>query len=258
MARVSRVKVTDSTETDGYTNDDVINDVDQGLQDSEEVLAAAGRIVQDELGRVSRPAGKVTRSNGPVSSGWGAPAEERTETVRSPNLVLKDKGKRIVKLLDEMPPVKYKRHYLNSAKRYYTCPQSECPLCEKGVRASWTFAMNVVDMDEPDEVKTWTFGNEVATQLQSLAEEGALNDVNRYFQVYHEKIANRDAPATRVQKLKARDLQEDYGVEPLNESELEDLEDDKFGAEIVFISTRDYLDDLAVLPTDLPVKRARN
>jgi len=253
MARVSRVKVTESTEQDGYTNEDVIADVASGLKESEDVVSEAEGIVKNAERRM---APKVTRT--PVSSGWGAPAEERVETVKSPNLVLKDKGKRIVKLLDEMPPVKYKRHYLNSAKRYYTCPQSECPLCDQGVRASWTFAMNVVDMAEPDEVKTWTFGNEVATQLQSLAEEGALNDVARYFQVYHEKIANRDAPATRVQKLKARDLQEDYGVEPLNESELEALEDDKYGAEIVFISTRDYLDEVNVLPTDLPVKRARN
>jgi hypothetical protein len=127
--------------------------------------------------------------------------------------VLKDKGKQIIKLLDEVPPVKYKRHYVNSKKRYYTCTQQECPLCAVGVRASLTFMMNVVNLTEdPSQVLAYTFGTEVATQLQSLADDGDLTDANRYFQVYHEKIANRDAPATRVQKLKARDLEEDYGI----------------------------------------------
>jgi hypothetical protein len=246
MGKVVRTKVNADSDLADYTGDgDIPGDVESAELDR------TTAIVSRELNRSAKS---------PVGSGWGAPAEERRETVKSPNLVLKDAGKRILKLLDEMPPVKYKRHYINSKKRYYTCPQTECPICKAGVRASWTFVMNVVDMtDDPSEVKTWTFGNEVAAQLQSLAEDKALDDPLQYFQVYHEKIANRDAPATRVQRLKARDLQEDHSIEPLTEDEILALEDERFGEEIVFINTRDYLEGIAedVVPGDLPQKRAR-
>lgn len=234
MAKISRVRVTDTTEYNSEVPED-----NEELQGSERPLRTG----------VNRPA---------VSSGWGSPAEERVETVRAVNLVLKDKGKRIIKILDEVPPVKYKRHYLNSKKRYYTCLQTACPLCQAKVRASWTFMVNVIDMtDDPSEIKAWTFGNEVATQLQSHAEDRDLTDPKWYFHVYHEKIANRDAPATRVLPLKARDVEEDYGIQTLTESDLENLDEEKYGNEIVFINTLDYLEVIAseVLPSDLPQKR---
>jgi hypothetical protein len=256
MAKISRTKVTESAELDGYTNEDVINDVEQGLDEAEQDIRKTHRPDTSEDHPVhERSVGKVKRV---VSSGWGAPAEERRETVKAPNLILKDKGKRIVKILDDEPPVKYKRHYLNSTKRYYTCLQQGCPLCQAGVRASWTFMINVVDMtDDPSEVKAWTFGNEVATQLQSHAEDRDITDSKWYFHVYHEKIANRDAPATRVLPLKARDVEEDYSIQALTEDELATLEDECYGEEIVYLSTLDYLEDVAagVVPTDLPQKR---
>lgn len=237
MAKVSRVRVPVDGDVDAV-------DVEDTPEDASPSESAS-------------PARTVTRK-GPVSSGWGAPAEDRPEVVKAPILKLKDNGKRIVKLLDEMPPVKYKRHYLNSTKRYYTCTQNECPLCIEGVRSSWTFAMNIVDMaDDPGEVKTWTFGTEVATQLQTFAEDLPLDGLNRYFHVYHEKLPNRDAPATRVLPLKARDLQEDFGIEPLNESEIEALLDERFGGEVVYLNTNSHLEEIAagVLKSDLPQKR---
>jgi hypothetical protein len=196
-----------------------------------------------------------------ISSGWGAKAEDRPETVKAPHLKLADAGTRVIKLLDDAPPVKYKRHYVNSKRRYYTCTQNACPLCEVGVRASWTFMMNVVDMaDDPTEVKTWTFGTEVSSQLQDIAEnKSALDAPNTYFEVRHVKVAGRSAPSTKVDFLRARDLMDDHSLEPLTEDELDELSEDRYGAEVVYQSTNSYLEDVAdeVIPTDLPQKRTR-
>lgn len=206
------------------------------------------------------PAPRVSRSA--VSSGWGAKQEERAETVKAPVLKLKDAGTRVIKLLDAAPPVKYKRHYVNSKNRYYTCTQNACPLCAAGVRASWTFVMNVVDLiDDPTEVKTWTFGTEVSSQLQAIAEDkAALDAIGSYFEVRHVKVAGRSAPGTNVSFLKARDVTEDHSLEPLNEEEIAELNEDRYGSEVVYINTADYLEDVAseVLPSDLPQKRARS
>ena len=119
--------------------------------------------------------------------------------------------------------------------------------------------MNVVDMaDDPTEVKTWTFGTEVSSQLQSIAEEkAALDDIGSYFEVKHVKVAGRSAPGTNVGFLRSRYLVEEHSLEPLNEDEILELNEDRYGAEIVYINTEDYLEDVAadVVPGDLPQKR---
>jgi|SRR5690242_408242 len=241
MAKISRNRVTDAD----TSNMDMPHDVEN----------EAYSMDKDE-----RPASRPTRSA--VSSGWGAKQEERAETVKAPVLKLKDNGTRVLKILDAAPPVKYKRHYVNSKNRYYTCIKADgvsCPLCQAGVRASWTFVMNVVDMaDDPTEVKTWTFGTEVSSQLQSIAEEkAALDDIGSYFEVKHVKVAGRSAPGTNVGFLRSRYLVEEHSLEPLNEDEILELNEDRYGAEIVYINTEDYLEDVAadVVPGDLPQKR---
>lgn len=243
MAKISRTRVTDVD----TSNMDVPHDVEAEAYAQEENEPAA---------TVKRP----TRAA--VSSGWGAKQEERAETVKAPVLKLKDNGTRVIKLLDSAPPIKYKRHYINSKKRYYTCLLGECPLCaltppdgRKKLRASWTFVMNVIDMaDDPEEVKTWTFGTEVSSQLQQLAEDKSdspeaaktfLSDEGSYFEVKHIKVAGRDAPGTNVAFIRSRYLIEEHSIEPLNEEELAELAEEKFGAEVVYINTLDYLEDVA-------------
>lgn len=241
MAKLNRVAVSNDTE-------------DNGPEDTTEETA---------------PTRKISRIAGPVASGWGTPAPERRETVKFESLVLAGKGKRIVKILDEVPAVKFGRHYIRSAGpkgRYYTCINDEfrngdCPLCEGGLSRNQTYVMNVVDMiEDPDKVVAWTFGNEVSTALQSLTENPqgdywALNSDERYFHVYHEKIANRDAPATRVLPLKARDLSDDYGLEPLTGAEIEVLEDNLYDKEIIFIPTVQFLANVPFQESDKPQKR---
>lgn len=243
MAKISRTRVTDA---DTF-NMDMPHDVE-----------AEAYAPEPEAPRAFK------RGNGTaVSSGWGSKPDERQETVKAPVLKLKDNGTRVLKILDPFPPVKYKRHYVNSKNRYYTCiktPDTPCPLCVAGVRASQTFMMNVVDMaDDPTEVKTWTFGTEVSSQLQNIMEdkEIALDDEGSYFEVKHVKVAGRSAPGTNVGFLRSRYLIDEHSLEPLNGDEIAELLEDRFGAETVYINTLDYLEDVAsdVVPGDLPQRR---
>jgi len=251
MAKISRTRVTDAD----TSNMDMPHDVEN---------EAYAQKSQEEAPRASRSA-----SSGPVSSGWGAKQEERTETVKAPVLKLKDNGTRVLKLLDAQPPVKYKRHYINSKKRYYTCLLGECPLCaltpptgRKKLRASWTFIMNVVDMaDDPTEVKTWTFGTEVSSQLQDISEdkEVQLDDEGSYFEVKHIKVAGRDAPGTNVTFMRSRYLTEEHSLEPLNSEEIAELSEDRYGAEVVYVNDIEYLEDVAseIQPSDFQMETRR-
>lgn len=250
MAKISRTRVTDAD----TSNMDMPHDVENEAYSTE----------KEEAPRPARRA-----SSGPVSSGWGAKQEERTETVKAPVLKLKDNGTRVLKLLDAQPPVKYKRHYINSKKRYYTCLLADCPLCaltppagRKKLRASWTFIMNVVDMaDDPTEVKTWTFGTEVSSQLQDISEdkEVDLADEGSYFEVKHIKVAGRDAPGTNVTFMRARYLAEEHSLEPLNSEEIAELNEDRYGAEVVYVNDIEYLEDVAseVQPSDFQMETRR-
>lgn len=251
MAKISRTRVTDVD----TSNMDVPHDVER---------EAYAKETQEEAPRPSRRA-----ASGPVSSGWGAKQEERAETVKAPVLKLKDAGTRVLKLLDTAPPVKYKRHYINSKKRYYTCLLGDCPLCaltppagRKKLRASWTFVMNVVDMiDDPTEVKTWTFGTEVSSQLQDIAEdkEVKLDDEGSYFEVKHIKVAGREAPGTNVTFIRSRYLIDEHSLEPLSEDEVAELKEDRYGAEVVYVNDVEFLEDIAseVVPTDFQVETRR-
>ena len=215
--------------------------------------------VEDEV-EDARPARRASGGAAkPISSGWGAPKQERRETVKSERLDLKDKKKHIVKLLEDEPSVRFRQHYVNSAGRYYTCAgRGVCPLCAAGHRASDRYQMNVVDMKDPEKVLTWGFGNEVAQQLQEFASEDVTSPLNKetlYFHVYYITVAGRSAPSTKVMALKARDLEEDYGVVPLNSDELDALSENLYGEETIWIDTIGRLEDAADNLTPNDTKR---
>lgn len=229
---------------------------------------------------------KPVRASRVVRSGWGAPnvTEERRETVKAPYLKLKDNGHRIIKIMDEVPPVHYFQHFVNSIKRSFTCSQvrdedtnkivERCPMCDAGHRASPRFMLNVIDMPskrskEPAQIVKWDFGTEVKevlVQYTTLNRDGEeeyfpLNEINRYFEVYHVSVAGRSAPSTKVERLKARDLEDDHGIVPFTQSEIDELVGDDgenlYGEEVVWVSTIKQLQEAAdnLTPNDLPKNR---
>lgn len=226
---------------------EVVSDYDESGMDE---FVNTEKTYEDDTPRQSSPS---------ISKGWGAPTQERRETVKADYLKLKDNGKRIVKILEDEPAVRFRQHYINSARRSYTCPGGKiCPLCQAGHRAGDRYQMNVVDMENPDVVVTWGFGNEVAKKLQEFAAETVTSPLNRenlYFQVYHVKVDGRIAPGTNVVPVKARDLEEDYNVLPLNSDEIEILEGKLYGEETIWISSERQLEDAAQDLTPNDTKR---
>lgn len=211
---------------------------------------------EDETPQTTAPARTSRVTGGNVAKGWGAP---KREVVRAPYLDVKN-GKLIIKFLDEEPFVNFQQHYVASIKHYFTCALSvagntSCPLCSAGHKTTQQFRMNVIDMDEPDTVKTWTFGWTVASILQGLSEDKALNDPNRYFHVWRTKPQNGGAFTYTVNPMKARDLTEDHGIEPLHESVLDDFE--LFGPETLWIDDMKRLQEAAngLLDSDFPKKK---
>ena len=203
------------------------------------------------------------RSTGPVGSGWGAPKAERREVKKAPYLDIKKAGKFLLKIHDAEPPVRFRQHYVNSTGKYFTCSEerdgreivTRCPLCDAGHYASQQYRMNVTDLKDPNEVKTWTFGQMVANILIGLSDTVALNDPNRYFQMWRTKPTNGGTWTYTILPLKARDLEEDYGVVPFDEDALAELEEQLYGEETLWISSESDLEKAARNLTDADTKR---
>lgn len=196
-----------------------------------------------------RRTARRVQSSGPIQSGWGAPAQQRRETVKAPYLTVSTK-KVLIKILEDAPAVRYEQHYIKSLNKYFTCTSTEdelCPLCNVGHNPSRKFMMNVVDMETPDTVSTWSFGPQVAQLLQEHMENKPkfpLTDENTYFFVWRVKGAN-DRWENRIEFVRARDVQEEYDIVPLTENELDELSENLYGEETVFIPSEKMLREAA-------------
>lgn len=142
------------------------------------------------------------------------------------------------------------------------CPTSrdedaECPLCEMGIEAKPVAYFNIVDLDEPGKVYLWESGKDATGRVEKLYDElqglasGALelNSEGVYAAVSKEKQKNQRF-AYAVRRVKERDLEEDYGVEPMTAEQFEALESKLYDGKVIKFNTTEELRELAATLTD--------
>ena len=192
----------------------------------------------DETPSTNTTKPSVNRSG--VNRGWGstssASSEAKRDTVRADYLKV-DKEKRIIHFVEDAPNVRFTRHYVGG--RYQNCPASlgvleeglTCPLCDKGHKPNDAYMINVIEVSEgPNtdgtwDVKSFTFGKEVHDNLVSFLEEEKYQPINQpkwYWHVFQVGGGN-ERKSTKIMPLRDRDIQEDYGIEPLSQEELDEI-----------------------------------
>jgi hypothetical protein len=138
---------------------------------------------------------------------------------------------------DGEPFAVYLQHWADwtaqGVKKSYVCLRTDCPL-DRVNTPKHQECWNVVDLSDPERPKVcvWTVGIKVSKRLKTLAEEsrtGPLNRDDMYFVVT--KSGGKDANGKNlgpisytVAPLKARDLNEDWGIDPFTDDELGELE----------------------------------
>lgn len=195
----------------------------------------------DESVESEAPARQVNTTTR-IRGGWGAPREERRETVKAPFLDFK-KGdsSKVVAILNEEPVAHWKRHFVRSLNQMFYCYHEDkdrgCPLCDVGHRSSWVYRINTVELnDNVDEVRTWDFSWKTAQALQAMASKRALNDAKRYFDLTHVK-----GQGVTVIPVGVEALQEDYDMEPLELEQRKALEAKSYGDDTIFINSWDQV-----------------
>lgn len=211
---------------------------------------------------------RSSRSEGfkaPSNTGRGrASVKRHRETHQSSDFAPRftvDKDAVLIKVLDEEWFFTYYEHWIQEFRgqkrqQSFGClGEDECPLDEIGDTPAFRALINVVDFSDPKdpELKVWYATPNPIDALEEYMDDAKTKPINRddlYFSVAKKKGKNGFFTYT-ITPVKERDLEEDWGVEPLTEGELEDFESRKFNEDAcVRFNTRRQLQDIADELTD--------
>lgn len=158
--------------------------------------------------------------------GWKAfkqKREERSDYVKTYKLPEKDKE--IIKILDDEPFSVYAEHWLDErqGKKSFVCISDDCPLCNVGDKPRVYAMFNVVDLRDDPVVMPWKVSQTVADVLEGYANDKKTSPINRddlYFSVIKTGGGKKGRVQTNLSPVKARDLAEDWDIEPLTAAEI--------------------------------------
>ncbi len=178
-----------------------------------------------------------------------------------------DNNPTLIKFIDAEPFDVYNQHWVDEGaaagktRHSFVCRDDEyfaddddfdkgCPLCDLGEPKSTYSLFNILDLTNPrkPENKVWRTSPAVTDILLRASKDKKTSPLDRedvYFEV--EMVKKSKKTNWIVQPVKARDLLEDFDLDPLEGSELEEFEKGKFDSRrsVTKVDTWDELDELA-------------
>lgn len=193
------------------------------------------RSYDDEDDPVSRPS---------MPKGFGGAAELRKQTGNSdfPTEMRITEDRQIIMFLDPEPFVVYNQHWFNNrkGKKSFVCPQTvgdECPLCDlldDNPRTFGAFNVIIIPPEDPDPKKEIVTGEPVLQVITAaprllgvieseaaVLEEKNLSLPDAYFAI--SKSGQQQQTSYKLNPIKERDLEEDFGVIPLEDEEVDEF-----------------------------------
>lgn len=181
--------------------------------------------------RSSREDDEAPRSRN-TSKGWGGFKNKREETSDFvKNYSLPEVQEEIIKILDAEPFSVYAEHWLDDkkGKKSYVCIGDDCPLCAIGDKPRVYTMFNVLDLREGAEPKVypWKVSQTVTDVLEGYAKSDRTSPIDRedlYFSIRKTGGGQKGKVQTHVTPVKARDLKEDWDIEPFSGAELDEFD----------------------------------
>lgn len=170
-----------------------------------------------------------TGAGGPTQmAGWDA--MEKTASASGSDMYLKvTEDATVIKILGDGPFDVFNSHWIEEieegSKSVRCWSTAECPLCQIGDKAKrFSACFDVISLEDPDTpvLKVWEAGIKVARQLKDIATDGKRGPLNRgdlYFTIKKEQ--KKKSVEYTLERIKERDLFEEYDVEPLTEEALD-------------------------------------
>lgn len=169
----------------------------------------------------------------------------------------------LMKILDDVPFDTYLQHWVEDAKKgdpkSYMCYDDEyhadyeeqgCPLCQIGEPRKAYSLFNVLDLTNPrkPEVKVWVTSPFVTDILERISDNDRTSPLNRedlYFEVT--KVKKGRKIEWDITAVKARDLEEDFEIEPFDADELDSFLEKRYDdrRDVTRVDNWDRLDEVA-------------
>ena len=181
--------------------------------------------------------------------GWNARKTfERKSKQFADELYVKDEEV-LVKFLQDSPFWTYYRHWINAApgQKSFTCLQDDCPLCE--IDSPRLVSMfNIVDLSDTKNptVKVWITSSQPTAAIVKLDEDPKYSPINRedmYFALSRSRGSN-GFYSYRIMPVKARDLQDDYGMDALSQSDIAKFLENAYDENILRVVSRAELEEI--------------
>lgn len=176
-----------------------------------------------------------------VGRGWGGAAKVRTSG-KYPDRFQPSDERVLIHFLDDEPFATFLQHWIDERKgqRSFTCIKKkgqDCPLCDAGDRPSSQIGFNIIDFTDPEapEVKVWWVGVKVSDILKNFSEQAKTKPIHRddlYFEIFRTG-SKAKGYTTTILPQKARDIFDDYEVEPLTEQDLDEYETKMYTRDII-------------------------
>jgi hypothetical protein len=142
--------------------------------------------------------------------------------------------------------------YLHDVKgQGLVCLGDDCPLCDIGDSPKFYALINVIDLSNPRKpaLKLWYAtpnpGGLLEDEIDSLEKRDKQINDPAYYYVVGKKKQQNGFYAYSLKQVKARDLEEDYGVTPLADDELEDFAEKAWTEDVVRINPKSKLQEIA-------------
>ncbi|MFF8283365.1 hypothetical protein ACF06W_11650 [Streptomyces albus] len=171
----------------------------------------------------------VATGSGATSHGAGWDAMEKAASASGSDTYLKvTEEATVIKILSDGPFDVYNSHWIDEieegSKSVRCWGTPECPLCAVGDKAKrFSACFDVITLEDPETptMKVWEAGIKIARQLKDIAidpKRGPLNRGDLYFTI--KKETKKKSVEYTLERVKERDLYEEYDVEPLSEEAL--------------------------------------
>lgn len=189
----------------------------------------------------------------PVRAGWAGYKETRQKGGAFADYLQLEDGEKptLIKFLEPEPFASYRVHWLegltSTRKKSWICLENDCPLCDAGDDQSFKIAFNIVILNKgKPTVKVWEVGPRMAEAIEAKAKDKRTGPIDRpdmYFAV--NRTGKRQKTQYHIEAVKERDVEDDFGVRPVTEEDLDRWSKKLFDHTVVKVPTKQKLKALA-------------
>ena len=183
---------------------------------------------------------------GTLTKGWGGYKKNKSKTSDYPDRFTPTDEAQLIKFLEDEPFATYNQHWIERpGKKSFVCLGDDCPLCDIGDRPTAYAVFNILVVSEKSPaLMTWEARPRLAELIESKSKAKQTKPLSKmYYSVT--RTGKKSKATTTLEPVKERDLEEDWGIEPLSDKALRAFEKDAWDDRSVVVTPRGELKKIA-------------